>query len=63
VRSEGALGFRRGAKRSARIGEGEVKRIPLHLDFNTAVSAHRVAQKASVVLERPHVPVGTELLQ
>jgi hypothetical protein len=63
VVGERTLGLRGGPHRRARIGEGEVKRVSLHLHLHAAVPAHRLAQQASVVFERPHVPVGAELLQ
>ena len=57
------LRLRRGEHRLARIGEGEVERVALHLHLDAAVPGERLAQQAAVILERPHVRLLAELLQ
>ena len=57
------LGIRRRQHGRARIGEGEVKGVAVHLHLDPAMSGDRLAEEAAVVLERPHVDLLAEILQ
>ncbi len=63
VLGERPLRLRCSEHRLARIGEGEVEGVALHLHLHSAVAGEGLAEQAAVVLERPYVRLFAELLQ